>query len=98
VLKPPVTNFLLLLLLTALTLAAVFGEAFLLGPHEHDGPGDSCSICQLIQAAKNLIKAFAAASSLLFASAITARFFLQHRDLFPHPLPTPVSLKVRFNS
>ena len=100
--EPCITRKILFLFLAiCFVFSVILAETIVPGCHDlshnHEGTGENCPICLVIQKANNILKQ---ASALLFfvgCLALLERIPKSNTGLTAYPL-SPVALKVRFNS
>jgi hypothetical protein len=96
--RPPLYQFLILLLTGMLLLAGAFAA----GPGAagfahlaHDCTGDDCPVCLWITAAQNAVQQLAMAARVFAAAGLCCAAAV---PLFLFPSPSAITLKVRLNN
>ncbi|MDR1909748.1 MAG: hypothetical protein LBQ35_07535 [Spirochaetaceae bacterium] len=89
----------LLAFTASLALTAVSTEAFITAHQHHDCSGEDCLICLQIETARHLLDGLVrAVAALMGFYALTVRVIVKAPVFLGPAPPTPVSLKVKFNT
>jgi hypothetical protein len=94
----------LIILLLYVAFTAFFEESFifthLYHAHDHNGAGESCSVCYEIEAAQLLFEGLGRIGITLFAAGLVAyvKKNIKKPALTAYAVLTPVTLKVRLNT
>jgi len=92
-------KMLLLILAVCVAFSVICAETLTAAEHDHDCIGEGCPVCLRIEAAECFLKTLKVAGiclSLAACSVFTAQFHKKPAELAAYP--SPVLLKVRFNT
>jgi hypothetical protein len=93
-------KILLLILAVCIVFSVVSAETLIASEHDHICTGHSCHVCLQIEIVKCFLRTLNLAGIIFFISIFYPFIFLDNRiyNKFSYNIPTPIALKVRFNS